>query len=47
MEIPFRISIIAAVLKVAGHDVDLFVVSPVTPFRKILKVSAFYNQKNI
>jgi len=37
MEIPFGISIIATILKVAGHDVDLFVISPVTPLRKILK----------
>ena len=37
MEIPFGISIIATVLKVAGHDVDLFVISPVTPLRKILE----------
>jgi anaerobic magnesium-protoporphyrin IX monomethyl ester cyclase len=37
MEIPFGISIIATVLKVAGNDVDLFVVSPVTPVRKILE----------
>ncbi len=38
MEIPFGISIIATVLKVAGYDVDLFVISPVTPLRKILKI---------
>ena len=37
MEIPFGISIIATVLKVARHDVDLFVISPVTPLRKILE----------
>ena len=37
MEIPFGISIIATVLKVASHDVDLFVISPVTPLRKILE----------
>ena len=37
MEIPFGISIIATVLKVAGHDVDLFVISPVTPLKKILQ----------
>ena len=37
MEIPFGISIIATVLKVAGHSTDLFVVSPVTPLRKILE----------
>jgi hypothetical protein len=37
MEIPFGISIIATVLKVAGHDVDLFVISPVTPLRKIIE----------
>ncbi len=37
MEIPFGISIIATVLKVAGHYVDLFVISPVTPLKKILQ----------
>ena len=37
MEIPFGISIIATVLKVAGHDVGLFVISPVTPLKKILQ----------
>jgi len=37
MEIPFGISIIATVLKVAKHDVDLLVISPVTPLRKILE----------
>ena len=37
MEIPFGISIIATVLKVAKHDVDLFVFSPVTSVRKILE----------
>ena len=37
MEIPFGISIIATVLKVARHDVNLFVISPVTPLRKILE----------
>ena len=37
MEIPYGISIIATILKVAGHDVDLFVISPVTPLRKILE----------
>ena len=36
MEIPFGISIIATVLKVTKHDVDLLVISPVTPLRKIL-----------
>jgi len=37
MEIPFGISIIATVLKVAGHNVDLFVIRPVTPLRKTLE----------
>ena len=37
MEIPFGISIIATVLKVAKHDVDLFVISPVTSLRKTLE----------
>ena len=37
MEIPFGISIIATVLKVAKHDVDLFVFSHVTSVRKILE----------
>jgi len=36
MEIPFGISIIATVLQEAGNDVDLFVISPVTPLRKII-----------
>ena len=37
MEIPFGISIIATVLKVAKQDVDLFVISPVAPVRKIIE----------
>jgi hypothetical protein len=46
MEIPFGISIIATVLKIAGHDVDLFVISPVTPVRKILEENLRVKKQN-
>lgn len=36
-EIPFGISIIATVLKKAGHDVQLFVFSPKSSYREILE----------
>ena len=46
MEIPFGISIIATILKIAGNDVDLFVISPVTQVRKILEENLRVKKQN-